>query len=91
MSQGSRPRIEGNAATLVGWEVIVGVTVHDKMSDLRPNGVGGGNLRQKLWARFGKIYHQETIDGLKWGERLNLNSKGAIKFKGLSSEQHLVI
>lgn len=32
MSQGSCPRIGGCAATRVGWEVTLDVTVHDKMS-----------------------------------------------------------
>lgn len=69
----------------------VGITIHDKMSNLRPNGVGGGNLRHELWERFWKIYHQRSINGLKLGERSNSNSKGAIKLKGIASEQHLVI
>lgn len=55
MSQGSRPCMEGCTAARVGWEVTVDVTVHDGMSDLRPNGVGGEHLRHNLLARFGKI------------------------------------
>jgi len=35
MSQGSRPCIGGYTAVWVGWEVTVGVTVHDKRSNIR--------------------------------------------------------
>lgn len=85
-SQGSRLCTEGCAATRVGWEVTVGAIIHDGMFDLRPNGAGGGQLRRKLWARFGKICCQESINGPKLGEQPNLNSKGAIKIKGLVRE-----
>jgi len=71
--------------------VTVGVTIHDGMLDLRPNGVGDEHLRFYLWARCGKIFRQESINGPKLGEQLNLNSKGAIKHKGLASKEHLVI
>lgn len=42
--------------------MIVGVTVHDKRSNLRQKGAGGGQLRHELRARFGTIYHQEGIN-----------------------------
>ena len=58
----------GCAAARVGHKVIVEVTIHDGMLDLRPNGAGGRHLRRDLWARFGKIFRQDSIDGLKlWG------------------------
>lgn len=62
MSQGSHPRIGGYATAQVGWEVTVSVTVHDKMFNLRQIGAGGGQLRHKLRAIFGTIYHQEGIN-----------------------------
>ena len=45
MSQGSHSCTKGYTDTWVGWEVTICVTVHDGMSGLRPNGVGGGHLR----------------------------------------------
>jgi len=42
--------------------VIVDVTVHEKRSNLRQKGAGGGPLRQELRARFGTICHQEGIN-----------------------------
>lgn len=45
----------------------VGVTIHNGMFDLRPNGVGDKKLRGELWARFGKIYCPESINGPKLG------------------------
>jgi len=65
--------MERCVVTRVGWEVTVGVTVHDGMSNLRKNGAGGGHLRQELWARFRKICRQESIDGPKLG--------GTVKFE----------
>ena len=45
MSQRLHPR-RGDCATMrVGWEVTVGVTIHDGISDLRPIGVGDEHLR----------------------------------------------
>jgi len=38
------------------------------MLGLRPNGAGSRNLRQTLWARFGKICSQGRINGPRmWG------------------------
>ncbi len=65
--------MEGCAATQVGWEVTVGVTIHDGMFDLKPNGAGNGNLRRELWARLGKIYCYESINGPNLG--------GTVEFK----------
>jgi len=63
----------------IGWEVTIGVTIHDRMSGLRPKGASGGHLRQQLWARFWKICSEESINGQNWGQRPNLNSKGTTK------------
>lgn len=79
MTQGSRPRTGGCTAARVGWEVTVGVTVHDKMSNLRKKGAGSGQLRHELRARFKAIYAKKALISQNWGERSNLNSKGAIK------------
>ena len=48
-----RSRARGYVVAQVGWEVTVDVAVHDKRSNLRKNGVGGGPLRQELRAIFG--------------------------------------
>jgi len=42
--------------------VTIEVTIHDGMLDLTPNGAGDKQLRCELWARFGKIYHQGSIN-----------------------------
>ena len=55
------------AATWIGRKVTVGVTIHNGTLDFSPNGVGDEHLRYDLWARFWKIYHQESINGLKLG------------------------
>lgn len=51
----------------------IGVTIHDGMLDLRPNGEGCRHLRCDLWDRFGKICRQESINGSKLG--------GMVEFK----------
>ena len=70
MSPDLTPRMEGYTAMQVCWEVTVGVTIHDEMSDLRPNGASGGHLRHELWENFGKICYQESISGPKLGGRV---------------------
>lgn len=75
MSQGSRLRIGGCAATRVGWEVTVGVTFHDEMSNLSQKGVGGRKLRHELRARFGMICCQECINDSKVGGKVELKFK----------------
>ena len=71
--------MEGCIAMWVGWEVTVGIVVHEGMSDLRPNGAGGGYLRQELWARFQKIFYQENIDGPKLGGTAEFKFKRCYK------------
>lgn len=79
MSQGSRSHTGGCAAMRVGWEVTVGVIVHDGMSSLRPNEVGGRHLRKQLWAIFWKIYLQESIDGQNLGGTVEFEFKRHFK------------
>jgi len=81
--------MEGCAATQVGWEVTVGVTVHDGMSGLRPNGASDRHLRQQLWARFQKICHQESIDGPELGGMVEFELKIHYKTLGDSHETTL--
>ncbi|MCY6488242.1 hypothetical protein, partial [Actinobacillus pleuropneumoniae] len=57
----------------------VEVTIHDGMLDLRPNGVGGRHLRCDLRARFGKICHQESINGPKLGGMVEFEFKRLYK------------
>lgn len=54
-SQGLRLRMEGCAVAWVGQKVIVEVTIHDGMLDLRPNGAGNRHLRCDLWEKSRKI------------------------------------
>ena len=69
MSQGPCLRIGGCAAARVGWEVTIGVTVHDKRSNLKQKGVSNGQLRHEIRARFGMIYYQEGINDSEVGGR----------------------
>lgn len=61
-SQGPWQCTGGCAATQVGQKVTIEVNIHDGMLELRPNGVGDRHLRRNLWERFGKIYHQGSIN-----------------------------
>lgn len=63
----------------------VGVTVHDKMSDLRPNGARG------MGKNLGKSAAKKALMARNWGEQSNSNLEDTIKLIGLASEQHLVI
>ena len=72
-SQGPRPRMGDCAAMKIGYKVIVEVTIHNGMTNLRENGAGGGNLRHDLWERFGKTCHQGSINESKL--------RGMVKFK----------
>jgi len=69
----------GRTAARVGWEVIVGVTVHDGISDLRQKGVGGRNLRHKLRARFRAIYCEERNDDSELGGTVGFEFKRCYK------------
>lgn len=89
-SQGSCPRRGRYAATWIGWEVTIGVTVHDEMSGLRPNGEDGGLLRQQLWEKFQKICRQESIDGLELGRTVEFEFKRCYKNLGATHETTLV-
>jgi len=62
MMYGSRPRTRGYATMWVGWEVTVGVTIHDMISNLRQRGADGGKLRHKVKTRFGTICCQSHIN-----------------------------
>ena len=90
MSQGSHLRTRGYAVAQVGWEVTIGVTVHDGMSDLRPNGTGGGHLRCELRARFGTIFHQESINDSELGGTVKFKFKGGYKTPRNSHETTLI-
>ena len=90
MLQGSRLRTGGYATARVGWKVTVGVTIHDRMFDLRQNGVGAGHLRHKLRARFGTICHQESIDGPELGGMVEFEFKRCYKTPRASRETKLV-
>lgn len=105
MSQGSRPCTEGCAAAQIGYEVTVGVTVHDKMVELRQNGVGSRQLRQQLWTIFWQICHQRSIDGPDFGGTVafefdkrykiarasHKTTLGHLRFEQLKSIEHRVI
>lgn len=65
----------------VGWEVNIGVTIHDMMSNLRQKGVDS----------LGQSAAKKALMAQNWGEQLNLNSKRTIKLQGLTTRQHLFI
>ena len=72
-SKGPRSRTRGYAAAHIGQKVTIEVTIHNGMLDLRLNGAGGRHLRCNLWASFGKIFCQESIN--------EIELEGTTKFK----------
>lgn len=91
MSQGSQPCIGGCATTQVGWEVTVGVTVHEKRSNLRQKGARGGQLRHELRDTFQMICRQEGINDSKVGGRDEFKFKICYKTLLLVARKHLVV
>ena len=71
--------LEGCATTWVSLEVTIGVTIHDRMFNLRLNGVGERHLRCKLWEIFGKILCQESINSLELGGMVEIEFKSCYK------------
>ena len=90
MSQGSHARTGGCTSTLVCWEVTIGITVQDGMSDLRKKGAGGEHLRHELRVIFGTICCQESIDGPKLRGTVKFEFKRHYKTPGASHERALV-
>ena len=78
----------GCDATRVGWEVTIGVTVHDGMSDLRKKRAGDGHLRHELRARFGTICHQERINGLELGGTVEFEFKKRYKIQRATQKKN---
>jgi len=89
MSQGPRPHRGGCAATRLGWEVTIGVIVHDKISNLRQRGAGSRKLRHELRARFGTIYRQKGINDSKLGGMVEFKFKRCYKTPRASHETKL--
>ena len=89
-TQGLRPCTGGYAATQVGWEITIGVTVHDEMPNLRQKGAGSENLRHELRARFGAICCQESIDGPELGGTVRFEFKRCYKTPRANHETTLV-
>jgi len=73
----------------VGWKVTVGVTIHDVMLELRPNGVGGRHLRHTLRARFGKICRQGSINEPVLGVTIEFKFKRCYKLQRDSQQTTL--
>lgn len=89
MSQGLWWRSGGCAAAWVDRKVTAGVTIHDVMLHLRPNGVGSRNLRRALWVRFGKIYHHESINEPNLGGTVELEFKRCYKLQRATQQKTL--
>jgi len=89
MSQGSCSCIGVCAATRVGWEVIVGITVHDKVSNLTQRGVDNGKLIHELRDRFGTICRQEGINDSEVGGMVEFKFKRCYKIPRASHEATL--
>jgi len=77
-------------AARVGWEVTVGVTVHDKMSNLRQRGAGDGQSRHELRVIFGMSYHQEGINDSEVGGMFELKFKRCYKIPRANHDAMLV-
>jgi len=59
----------------------VTITIHNVMLGLRPNGLGGRNLRQTLWATFLKLCYQSSINGPNVGRTVEFNFKRSYKLQ----------
>ena len=81
MSQASCPCRWDYATTWLGWEVTIGITVHDKMSNLRQKGVGDQQLRHEVRTRFGTICRQSSINGSNVGGTVKFEFKKPYKSK----------
>ena len=73
----------------IGREVTIGVTIHDGMLDLRPNGVESRHLGCNLWARFGKIFCQESINEPKLGGMVEFEFKKNYKIQRATQQTTL--
>ena len=67
----------------------IGVTIHDVMLDLRPNGAGGRHLRCTLWEIYGKIFHQGSINELDLGGTIEFEFKRHYKFQWVTQQTTL--
>ena len=57
------------------------VTIHDVMLSLRQKGASDRNFMQALWARFGKIYHQGSINEPDLGGMVEIEFKRCYKLQ----------
>ena len=86
----ARDHAGGGYTTMrVGWKVTVVVTIHDVMLELRPNGVGDRHLRRDLWAIFGEIYCQGSINGLDFRGMVEFKFKRNYKLQRVSQQTTL--
>lgn len=74
----------------VDWEITIGITVHDEMSNLKQKGLGDGKLRHKLRTRFGMICCQECINDSEVGGAVEFKFKRRYKTPRTSHETTLV-
>ena len=88
-SQRSWPHARGCAAVRVGWEVTIGVTVHEKMSNLRQRRPGGMQLRHEVKTRFGTICRQSSINVPNMGGTVEFEFKKAYESQMAIQEQPL--
>ena len=65
------------------------VTIHDVMLGLRPNEAGGRHLRQNLWAIFGKICCQGSINGPDLGGMIEFKFKRRYKLQRAAQQTTL--
>ena len=71
--------------------MIVKVTIHEKMTKVRPNGVGDRHLRRNLWLRSLKIYFQSGINELILGGMVGFEFKLPYKLQVATQQKTLVI
>lgn len=65
--------------------------VHEKKVELRPNGVGGQNLRQNLWLISLKIYRQSNINEPILGGMVGFEFKFPYKLQVVAQQNTLGI
>ncbi len=64
-SHGTQLRGKACVLALVGREVAIAVTIHDKMFTLWQKGASNGKLREEVRARYETIYHKFNMRVLK--------------------------
>ena len=65
----------------VSWKVTIKIIVHETAIEVRQNGAGDWYLRQNLWLRSLKIFHQSSINEPNLGGTVGFEFKMPYKLQ----------